>query len=123
VTDRGKLLLELFTAIDAKDTAAFLDKLSPTAMFRFGAAPDVQVKEAIGSAVDGFFSSIAALSHRVKNQVGDGSLLACEGDVSYTRHDGSSITLPFSDFFEFDGDLIVGYRVYIEIAPLYAISS
>jgi hypothetical protein len=31
--------------------------------------------------------------------------------------------LPFSDFFEFDGDLIVGYRVYIEIAPLYAISS
>jgi len=120
VTDRSRLLAELFAAIDAKNTAAFLATLSPTAVFRFGASPPVRGKEAIGSAVDGFFSSIAGIRHELKNQLGDGSLVACEGEVRYTRHDGSMITLPFADFFEFDGDLIDGYRIYIEIAPLYA---
>ncbi len=120
MTNRSRLLAELFAAIDAKDTAAFLEKLSPTAVFRFGASPPARGKEAIGPAVDAFFSSIAAVSHHVARQVGDGSLLACEGEVRYTRHDGSTITLPFADFFEFDGDLIEGYRIYIEIAPLYA---
>ena len=123
MTDRSRLLAELFAAIDAKDTAAFLRKLSPTAVFRFGASPPVQGKDAIGAAVDAFFSSVAAIRHELKNQLGDSSMLVCEGDVTYTRHDGSTITLPFADFFEFDGDLIDDYRIYIEIAPLYAPSS
>lgn len=123
MTDRGKLLAELFAAIDAKDTAAFLATLSPTAVFRFGASAPVRGKDAIASAVDGFFSSVSGIRHELKNQLRDGSLLACEGEVHYTRHDGSTITLPFADFFDFDGDLISGYRIYIEIAPLYATNS
>lgn len=121
--NRSRLLAELFAAIDAKDTAAFLAKLSPTAVFRFGASPPAQGRDAIGSAVDSFFSSITALRHDLKNQIVDGAILACEGDVTYTRHDGSTITLPFADIFEFDGDLIDSYRIYMEIAPLYSAHS
>jgi hypothetical protein len=120
MADQRDLLKELFTAIDAMDTPAFLSKLAPEAVFRFGASPEVQGHNAIGAAVDGFFSSIAAVSHEITSQIGAGAVLACEGEVTYTRHDATTITLPFANVFEFDGPLISGYRIYIEIAPLYA---
>lgn len=120
MTDRGRLLAELFAAIDAMDTPGFLGKLSPTAAFRFGSSPAVQGKGGIGSVIDGFFATIAAISHEITRQVNDGPLLVCEGTVTYTRHDGSTITLPFANFLEFDGDQISDYRIYVDIAPLYA---
>lgn len=120
MTDRSHLLSELFAAIDAMDTRKFLEKLSSAAIFRFGSAPVVEGKDAIGATVDDFFSTIAGISHQLERRVNDGPIVACEGTVTYTRHDGSAITLPFANFFEFDGDLISGYRVYVDIAPLYA---
>lgn len=118
--DRDRLLAELFAAIDAMDTPGFLDKLTASAVFRFGSSPAVQGREAIGAAVDQFFGTIAGIRHEVTRRIGDGSLLACEGSVTYTRHDASEITLPFANVFELDGDLIGGYRVYVDIGPLYA---
>lgn len=114
------LLTDLFATIDAMDTAGFVARLTPTAEFRFGPAPPVRVRAQIGEAVDAFFATIAGLHHDVKNIIGDGERVACEGDVTYTRHDGTAVTLPFADVFDFDGDLIAGYRIYIDIGPLYA---
>ena len=59
VADRGPVLAELFASIDAMDTAGFLARLSPDAVFRFGSMPMVQGTDAIGAAVDGFFATIA----------------------------------------------------------------
>jgi limonene-1,2-epoxide hydrolase len=52
--------------------------------------------------------------------VADDKAVACEGEVTYTRHDGSKITLPFVNIFEVSAGLITLYRVYIDIAPLFA---
>ena len=123
MTDRTRLLAELFAAIDAMDTPGFLDRLSTAAIFRFGSSPAVQGKDAIQAAVDGFFSTIAGVHHKITRQIIDAQTLVCEGIVTYTRHDASTITLPFANFFEFNGDLISDYRVYIDIAPLYATDS
>lgn len=120
MTDRTQLLRDIFTSIDAMDTEAFLSSFSQEAEFRFGASPPVTGKEAIGRAVDGFFSTIAGVSHDVQKQISDGVMLACEGWVTYTRHDKSTVTLPFANILEFDDELIDGYRIYVEIAPLYA---
>jgi len=98
----------------------FLAFLTGDASFRFGSAPAVQGHAAIGAAVDGFFATIKASKHAVHNVFGDGSTLACEGDVTYTRHDGSELTIPFTDIFELDGDRIASYKIYMDIAPLYA---
>ena len=49
-----------------------------------------------------------------------GPTLVCEGEVTYRRHNGTEITLPFTDIFEYDGDLIAQYKIYIDIGPLYA---
>lgn len=111
---------KLFESIDAMDMRRFLGFLAADATFRFGSAPPVQGHAAIREAVEGFFASIAALKHNLKRRFGDGTAAVYEGEVAYTRHDGSAITLPFANVFEVDGGLISRYRIYIDIGPLYA---
>ena len=110
----------MFAAIDAKDTEAFLGYLTEDAVFRFGSAPPVQGREAIRVAVGGFFQSIAGCSHVVNRTASAGDALICEGEVTYHRHDGTDVTLPFTDVLEYTGDRIRHYKIYIDIAPLYA---
>ena len=117
---REESLKALFAAIDSMDSDAFVAFLTADAEFRFGSAPAVAGREAIRAAVDGFFSTIAALSHRVTATFPGGGSLACEGEVTYTRHDGRKVVLPFADVFEFDGELITNYKIYMDISPLYA---
>jgi ketosteroid isomerase-like protein len=110
----------LFAAIDAKDTDAFLGFLTKDAVFRFGSAPELRGHSAIGDGVNGFFASIAGSRHAIKNVINSGSTLVCEAEVTYQRHNGSEITLPFTNVFELSGELVSHYKIYIDIAPLYA---
>ncbi len=110
----------MFAAIDRQDATAFVGYLTEDAVFRFGSAPAVQGRDAIRAAVDGFFGTIAACSHDVQNTLSNGSTLVCEGDVTYRRQNDTEITLPFTDVFEYDGELISHYKIYIDISPLYA---
>lgn len=114
------LLHDLFAAIDACDGERFVSYLTPGAEFRYGSAPAVAGREAIRAAVDGFFSTIAGLSHTLGVTVADGDVLVCEGEVTYTRHDGSKVTLPFANVLRLEDDLFSSYRIYIDIGPLYA---
>lgn len=111
---------KLFVSIDAMDTEGFLGFIAADAEFRFGSAPPIQGHDGIREAIDGFYSSIAALSHDLQRIVAQDDTVICEGEVTYTRHDGSTITLPFCNVFETDDGLITLYRIYIDIAPLYA---
>ena len=110
---------KLFASIDAMDTESFLSFIHKDATFRFGSTPAVSGHAEISVAVEGFFSSFAALQHDLQRVITDGDAVACEGEVTYTSHDGSKITLPFVNVFEIDGELILQYRVYIDIAPLF----
>ena len=67
-----------------------------------------------------FFDSIKGCSHTLTSSFGRDSTLFCEGEITYTRHDGSQVTLPFADVFEYKGDLISHYKIYADISPLYA---
>ena len=70
--------------------------------------------------MQGFFSSIAGLSHTLRYTVADGETLICEGEVTYTRHDNSRVTLPFVDLLRMEDGLFSTYRIYMDIGPLYA---
>ncbi len=113
-------ITELFGVIDSKDAAAFGNFLTPDGTFRFGNAPPVQGRNEITAAVHGFFSTIASLSHDLQDVWEFGDDVICRGEVTYGRHDGSSVTLPFADVFRMQDALISDYRIYMDIAPLYA---
>lgn len=110
----------MFAAIDAQDGAAFVAHLTEDAIFRFGSAPPVQGRDAIKAAVEGFFATIAGCSHKISKSLQQDDTLVCEGEVTYQRHDGREVILPFTDVFEFEGDLISHYKIYIDSSPLYA---
>ena len=114
------LFENLFASIDAKDTERFLSFIVEDASFRFGSAAPVKGHAAIRAAVEGFFASFAGLQHVLQRQIVDGDDVVCEGEVTYTRHDSSTITLPFVNVFQLQDSLISNYRIYIDIGPLYA---
>lgn len=118
MTAGGRDLRGMFAAIDSQDASSFASYLADDAIFRFGSAPPVQGKDAIAAAVSGFFSTIAGCTHAIAKTVVDGDTLVCEGKVTYERHDGSTVTLPFADILEYDGELIANYKIYIDIGPL-----
>lgn len=111
---------DLFSAIDAKDTARFLEFLTDDARFRFGSWPAAEGREAVQATLDGFYASIAGLSHTLGAVMRNDNVLVCEGEVTYTRHDGTTVTLPFANILDFDGALISNYKIYADPAPLYA---
>jgi ketosteroid isomerase-like protein len=113
-------LTDLFRSIDAKDAVRFAAFLTPDATFRFGNAPPVTGRTAIAQAVEGFFGTIRALEHNLREHWQGPDSLVCEGEVTYTRHDGTRLTVPFVDVFRLRAGLIQDYLIYMDITPLYA---
>ena len=113
-------LRPLFSTIDAGDARGFCAYLSEDAIFRFGNAAPVQGRAAIERTVTEFFASIRGSRHQLLRVWSSGGAVALEGRVTYTRHDGSEVTLPFADTMVTHGDRLAGYCIYIDIAPLYA---
>jgi hypothetical protein len=42
-----------------------------------------------------------------------------EGEVTYIRPDGTTVTVPFANIFELRGTLIAVYRIFIDNSPLF----
>jgi ketosteroid isomerase-like protein len=113
----------LCNVIDAKDTQTFLSYLATDCEFRFANGPAAVGHVAIGAAVDGFWASIRGSRHEVTHVWGDSDSAVCEGWCTYTRHDGSTITLPFVDVLRFRDGLAHQYCIYMDVTPLYAPAS
>lgn len=113
-------LRQLFATIDAGDGAAFARYLTPDASFRFGNAPPAVGRAAIESAVNGFFGSIRCCEHRLLRWWSTPTTEAVQGEVTYTRLDGSRLTVPFVNVFLLDGALIREYQIHIDASQLYA---
>jgi ketosteroid isomerase-like protein len=110
----------LFEAIDSKNTSAFLGFLTPDAEFRFANAPAAQGHAAIGQSVDGFFAAIGSSAHTANRTWQDGETAVCEGQVTYTRLDGSTLTVPFANVFYLREGLIARYLIYVDLGALFA---
>lgn len=110
----------VFAVIDARDATGFVAMLTADAQFRFGNAPTLVGRDAIHAAVSDFFAAIASCSHRLIRSWSGSAWVACEGEVTYLRRDGSAVTVPFADVFELRGTLISVYRIYIDNSPLFS---
>lgn len=110
----------LFAAIDRRDAEAFAGFLAEDARFAFGNLPAVEGRAAIRDFVAGFFSAIRAVSHRVPDAWQAGDMVVCRGEVAYTRHDGSMLSVPFANVLTMSGDKVRDYRIYMDASALFA---
>jgi ketosteroid isomerase-like protein len=109
----------LFSSIDARDADGFSARLAPDVVFRFGNAEPVEGLESVRQAVAGFFQSIAGISHQVSDTWVAGDAVICQGRVTYTRHDGSRLSVPFANIFRMSGERIREYLVFVDASHLY----
>ena len=109
----------LFQSIDNSNTDAFLTFLSDDVTFRFGNAEPVKGKENVGNTVQGFFDSIKTLSHDLHEVWEHPDAVVCHGTVTYTRHDSTTLTVPFANVFGINGNLVRDYRIFVDVSQLY----
>ena len=88
-------------------------------MYQFGNGEPCFTKAAIKESVAGFFASIDALYHDVRNVWELGDVVFVEMDVIYWRKDGTSVVLPCSDILRFDGPKIQELRIFEDANPLF----
>jgi ketosteroid isomerase-like protein len=112
-------LHKLFAAIDGKDADAFVAFLTEDAVFAFGNLPPVSGKTAIRETLVGFFASIRALRHEVTDTWTLPDVFVAIGQVTYTRHDGSPLSVPFADVLKMQKKLVREYLIYVDASRLY----
>jgi uncharacterized protein (TIGR02246 family) len=110
----------LFQALDAFDADTFASVLTEDAVFVFGNAEPVRGKRAIRDVVASFFTSIKAMRHDLIETWTLPEAVLCRGIVTYTRHSGSQLRVPFANVFRLRDGRIQDYLIYIDNSQLYA---
>lgn len=114
--------LERFiSAVDTLRVEEMLPFFAESATFTYGNNPAMVGADGIREGLEPFHASIAGLSHEVRNCYPSGPhVIVAEYSATYTRHDGRELTLPAAGVFELAGGLIQAYRVYADVAPVFA---
>jgi catechol 2,3-dioxygenase-like lactoylglutathione lyase family enzyme len=111
--------IRLFGRGEAMDSEGFASFFTDTPMYQFGNTEPCLTKAEIFDSVAHFFSAVDALYHDIRNVWERGDVVFVEMDVTYWRHDGSSVNLPCTDIFRFNGHKIEELRIYMDANPLF----
>ena len=111
---------EYFASVDKLNVDNIIANFVEDGRFRFGNAEPAVGKEAIRDALAEFFSAINAMHHEnVGLWLGDNSAVF-EAQVTYTRRDGTTVTLPCASILHFRDNFIYDFRMLIDAAPVFA---
>jgi ketosteroid isomerase-like protein len=114
--DTAKLVAD----IDSMDARQFASNLADDCVLRYANHPEVHGRDAIVSAIEAFYGTIAGLRHVPLNEWTIGETTVLQFEVTYTRHDGGEVTVPAVSIVRTDGDVIDDYRIYVDLTPVYA---
>jgi ketosteroid isomerase-like protein len=115
------LRVNMFRDIDRMDADAWASNLAPDAVMRFGNADPVHGRQGCREALAAFYDTIGGLRHDISEQWEHGDATIVEALVTYTRRDGRDVEVPVVTIYRTNADdLIADYRVYIDLAPVFA---
>ncbi len=117
--DDGRWIDSLFAAIDRKDAATFAALFGADARFRFGNQPALRGRAAIEALVSGFFGALSSLRHQIEDRWLEPETAIVTGSVTYTRHDGSTLTVPFANVMKVQAGGIVDYQIFVDNSALF----
>jgi ketosteroid isomerase-like protein len=111
---------QLFSDIDSMEPERFTAHLADDVTMRFGNADPIHGRDAVRDTWASFCEGLEGVSHSVGGQWSSGSGTVVEAEVTYTRKDGSTVTVPVVTIYRENGELIDDYRIFIDLAPLFA---
>lgn len=113
------MISQIFACVDNQDPVKFVEYLTDDCSFRFGNQPVVVGRESIQEYVKQFFASIKGLSHDILTEWEILGGAACHGFVTYTRHDDSTVTIPFANIFKIKSAKVQEYLIFADTSELY----
>lgn len=114
---------QLFADIDSMEPERFAAHLAEDVTMRFGNAEPIRGRDAVRDAWAAFCEELGGVRHELiaRWELDDAAIV--EATVTYTRRDQSQVTVPVVTIYrEHDGQ-INDYRIYIDLAPLFADST
>jgi ketosteroid isomerase-like protein len=112
---------DVFATVDSMDVATITSLFAADGRVVFGNSEPLVGIDEIRAGIIAFFDTIAGLRHEIVNEwnVGDDAIV--EFKVTYDRKDGQRVAIPCVTIFHTDAaDKIDAYRVYFDVAPIYA---
>ncbi len=113
-----KFITELYQTVDSRSVEGLSLFLADDVNFQFANAPCLQGKAAVLEANASFFKTITAMAHQIDNVWSHGDDVMCNGQVHYTRLDGSHLTVPFATILKLQCEQITDYLIYVDISEL-----
>ncbi|MGH2893660.1 MAG: nuclear transport factor 2 family protein [Solirubrobacteraceae bacterium] len=111
----------MFSDIERMDAHACASYLAPDAVMRFGNEDPIYGRDGCRTALETFYARIGGLRYDLVELWEHGEATIVEANVTYTRSDGLQVTVPVVTIYRTDAnDLISDYRVYTDIAPVFA---
>jgi hypothetical protein len=110
---------EVYQSIDSADAKKFASYFEQNGSFRFANNPEVTGITAVEAYVDGFFKSLKKVAHSNLESWSTEDVIFVNGVVQYTRHNSTTLELPFSCTWKMQDQLIKQYQIYIDSSELY----
>jgi ketosteroid isomerase-like protein len=111
---------QLFADIDSMEPERFTAHLAEDVTMRFGNADPVKGRAAVHEVWASFCDGIDGVSHAPLRRWESAEGTVAEADVTYTRKDGGTVTVPVVTIYREGDGGIDDYRVFIDLAPLFA---
>ena len=113
--------MRMFADIERMDAQAWAAHLAPDVVMRVGNDDPIYGRERCQVALAALYSGVDGRRHEVVELWEHGAATIVEANVTYTRTDGSEVTLPLVTIYRADASgLISDYRVYVDMAPVLA---
>ena len=111
------ILRQVIEAWQAKDIDRVLSFMDDDIVWHYAAAamPPVRGKAAARKLLDRFHGDMHAIQWRIFAYAESGDRLFIEGVDDYRTSDGNRVAAPYAGVLEFRGDLIVGWRDYVDL--------
>lgn len=118
-TEENAWVFDFFRDVDAMDRDRIGPWLSPNYETQLGNRPVVRGKEAALDNSARFWATLRSMRHQIEEIVIDGDRAVSLATVTYTRVDGSAVSMPVATYLRRSGEREVDrVQVYIDLAPL-----
>jgi limonene-1,2-epoxide hydrolase len=120
MTSKIDLFLAIIEAWKAKDIDLVLSKMDDDIVWHFAAAvePPIRGKAGARKFLTRFGSQIHDISWRIFHHAEAGDRLFVEGVDEYITTAGVTVAAPYAGVIEFNGDLVIGWRDYVDVGVI-----
>jgi ketosteroid isomerase-like protein len=118
---RQQVVHAMFDALDCGDIEQMVQYMTDDVVTAFGNFPELDGKAAFHTMFRDVARSVSGVRHEIHDLwhvEQDGGVLVARMTVTYTRHDGSAISLPCCNIFRMRANLVSRYSVYMDISPV-----